>query len=57
MTNVRMNKLLRCASAESCVNFALLWEDEGFRQTMFSCDGLSFDESMARLLNYINENY
>lgn len=57
MTNVRMNKLLLCASAESCIDFNLLWDDAGFRQTMFSCDGLGFDESMARLLNYINENY
>ena len=57
MSYMRMNKLLKCASAESCVDFNLLWEDDGFRKTLFGCDGLSFDDSMARLLNYINENY
>ena len=57
MTNTRANKLLNLASAQSCVDAFLLWDDAGFRSAVFSCDGMGLDESVARLLSYINENY
>lgn len=57
MTNMRLNKLLKLASAESTVDHYLLWDDKGFRAVLLGCDGLGFDESMARLMHYINENY
>lgn len=57
MTNVRINKLLNCASGASGVDASLLWEDGGFRRTMFNCDGLEFSAALSLLIAYVSENY